>query len=666
MSVFWGYAERIQEGEVLSNVIHFPSTMRPIHLIPILALSSTATAAYFAVSVPNEIQQPGTQPLEVLAIEDSENCQGCHGHFDMAMEPYRNWGGSMMAHAGRDPIFWAAMAIAEQDFDGAGDLCLRCHSPKGWMEDRSTPTDGSGLDPQLDGDGIECMVCHRLTNPDGSEHLGVQNAPFIANTGGANPEPFLGSGQMVLADGIDRHGPRGSVAAPHPVVKSDFVRSSAMCGTCHDVSNPLVGDLAHNNGIDGGLPVGKFDGTLGGPLSAKAAFQNKPHGYGVVERTYSEHVASGLDDYLVKDYNLLPNEIQGGIMRDIYDAAQIAGTGGDYEDGTPRAYTCQSCHMRPTAGQSTTYPGAPWRLDLATHDLTGGNTRVGDMIINLDNSNRLMVGGGLDVRDRRAIRDAQDRAREMLKSAAKLEVVGNTVKVYNLTGHKLTSGYPEGRRMWLNIRWWDANDQMIREDGAYDDLYVDLGAVQGNVKTLVDLHDPNTTVWEVKPGITQEWAAQLIGLGYDPNIPLQFDRVNSAVTLTLGGLANMPAGSVEESFHFALSNTVISDNRIPPYRMDYDQAKLAGCLPVPDTQFGNPGAGGVYENWDEVTLNPPAGAARADIRLMYQITSYEYLQFLYLANDGSVPHLANTGRDLLRAWYQTGMAEPEIMARRGW
>ena len=28
----------------------------------------------------------------------------------------------MMSHAGRDPIYWATVAIAEQDFDGAGDL----------------------------------------------------------------------------------------------------------------------------------------------------------------------------------------------------------------------------------------------------------------------------------------------------------------------------------------------------------------------------------------------------------------------------------------------------------------------------------------------------------------------------------------------------------------
>jgi hypothetical protein len=35
------------------------------------------------------------------------------------------------------------MAIANQDARSSGDLCIRCHSPFGWMEGRSNPTDGS-------------------------------------------------------------------------------------------------------------------------------------------------------------------------------------------------------------------------------------------------------------------------------------------------------------------------------------------------------------------------------------------------------------------------------------------------------------------------------------------------------------------------------------------
>jgi hypothetical protein len=575
--------------------------------------------------------------------------------------------GSMMAHAGRDPLFWAALAVAEQDFDGAGDMCIRCHSPKGWLEDRSTPTDGSALDPMTDGLGVECQVCHRMVNPDDSEHVGTQNSPFIANTGGANPEGFYGSGQMVLADTYDRYGPYGSQAtAAHGAIKSEFHRSSAMCGTCHDVSNPVVGDLAHNNGAPNPLAPGSFDGTLGGPLADKAAFNNKPHSYGVTERTFSEHMSSSLATHKVSDFPQLPPEMQSGILDSVYQAALQANTGGDYEDGTTRYYTCQSCHMQPAVGKGSSYFTAPTRLDVPTHDLTGGNTAVGKMIIYLDDRNELMLGGGLTPYDRIGIRDGEERARQMLKSSARLEVQGNNLRVYNLTGHKLFTGYPEGRRMWLNMRWYDANDNLLREDGKYGSKQVQIAGRNLTINTLLDPYDPNSKLWHVEGGLTQEWAAQLISLGNDPNTPLSYDSTTSAVVQTLGGLAAQPAGTVEHSFHFVLNNTVIEDNRIPPYQMSYDEANTRNCLPIPMSQYGNPGPGGVYNHFDDIQLNPPAGAARGEIRLVYQTTSWEYIQFLFLANDNSNPFLADTGLDLARAWYKTGMSQPEVMAHITW
>ena len=43
-----------------------------------------------------------------------------------------------------------------------------------------------------------------------------------------------------------------------------------------------------------------------------------------------------------------------------------------------------------------------------------------------------------------------------------------SVRVTNQSGHKLPSGYPEGRRMWLNVKFLDANSRVIQEVGAYD------------------------------------------------------------------------------------------------------------------------------------------------------------------------------------------------------
>ena len=108
------------------------------------------------------------------------------------------------------------------------------------------------------------------------------------------------------------------------------------------------------------------------------------------------------------------------------------------------------------------------------------------------------------------------------------------------------------------------------------------------------------------------------------------------------------------------------DNRILPYGFNREEARKRNALPTPADQYGNPAANGVYNYWDSVGLNPPTGATRADIRLLYQPTSWEYIQFLYLANAGQNAFLAQEGSNLLNAWLNTGMAEPHVMAATTW
>jgi hypothetical protein len=96
--------------------------------------------------------------------------------------------------------------------------------------------------------------------------------------------------------------------------------------------------------------------------------------------------------------------------------------------------------------------------------------------------------------------------------------------------------------------------------------------------------------------------------------------------------------------------------------MRYDDAKIRNALPVPADQYGDPGPSGVYQHWDEVALSPPSGAVSAEVDLLYQPTSWEYVQFLALANDGSNAFLADEGTNMLEAWLNTGMAPPYTMA----
>jgi len=422
-----------------------------------------------------------------------------------------------------------------------------------------------------------------------------------------------------------------------------------------------VGDLAHNNGAQIPLAPGAYSGVLGSPVDGKAAFNNLPYQYGVVERTFSEFKSGLLSQMLVSSYASLPADLKAGAIKAAFDSAN-----GNYADGTPRYFSCQTCHLRAVTGQGANKTGVPLRTDLPLHDMTGGNYWMPDAILYQNSQGTLRLGGGLTTVQIDALNAGKSRAQQQLQLAASLFVSGNTLKITNLTGHKLISGYPEGRRMWLNVKWYDSGNTLLREDGKYGPLAVSTPGVPSQVNTILNLADPNTKIYEAHYAMTQEWANQLLALGYSQSLPLSFDRVTGTVDYTLGQLAAQAPGTYHETFHFVLNNTVAKDNRIPPYGMSYDEARKRNALPVPAGQYGNPGAGGTYNYWDTITLNPPAGAVYATINLLYQPTSWEYIQFLYLANNRQNAFLADEGTNLLQAWLNTGMAAPYVMASATW
>jgi hypothetical protein len=657
---------------VLDSLFH-----RLVFVFVLILFASNASHA--ALTVPIEVQMPGTQPGEVGNLESPDRCDNCHQSSDPVVNIAHDWRGSMMSHAGRDPIFWATVAVAEQDFDGAGDLCIRCHTMGGWMAGRSTPTDGSALTSADAAEGVSCDTCHMMTNPDDTEHVGVQNGPFIANDGGTPAEGHYGSGQLSLSGGNAKLGPYADAVPKHQWDQSLFHRSVDYCGSCHDVSNPVVGDLAPNNGAQQPLAPGTFNGLLDTPadpqpIESKAAFNNPPYKYGVVERTYSEYKAGLLPQTLVSDFNTLPTDLKTGVIQDAYNASLLAGNGGNYEDGTARYFSCQTCHMKPVVGLGANKSGVPTRNDLPSHDLTGGNYWIPEVMQYMDGINNLVLGGGLTAEEISGMNDGILRAKNNLEKSASLSLQGNTLKVVNLTGHKLISGYPEGRRMWLNIVWRDSGSNIIREDGEYGAIAVNIDVNNdGNidagdvVETLIDPGDSNTKVYEVHGAITQEWANKLIAVSPAyASVPVSYDRITGAITATVGDVAAQAPGTYSESFHFVLNNKVVKDNRIPPYGMDYDESVKRNILPVPAGQYGSPVSGGAFNYWDDFQLNPPVNATSADIKLMYQPTSWEYIEFLYLANNGSIAFLANEGTNLLDAWLNTGMAQPYMMAEIAW
>ena len=212
------------------------------------------------------------------------------------------------------------------------------------------------------------------------------------------------------------------------------------------------------------------------------------------------------------------------------------------------------------------------------------------------------------------------------------------------------------------------------------------GGPEVQVESILDLEDPNLRIYEAHYAITQDWAAALVDLGSPPGLVLSYDRFSGEEGLTLGELAGQAPGTYHESFHFVLNNAVVLDNRIPPYGLRYDDAKKRNVLPVPEDQYGAPGPGGTYVYWDaiDMTALKPEQAVSAHIELLYQGTSWEYIQFLEEANEGSEPEeggnafLGDEGEHMMNAWINAEvplamavagdrkMGPPVVMATTNW
>jgi hypothetical protein len=532
-----------------------------------LAFTIHGAPAGLVATTLRDFDLPGSQPLTGTVVEDpSLNCITCHGNYDAAVEPWHSWRGSMMGNAARDPLFLATMVVAEQDAPSSGDFCLRCHTPGGWLEGRSVDTSG-GMLTAKDRQSVQCDFCHRQVDPDYEPGVSPPQDLAVLDALESIP-PAVANGTFVTDPNSVKRGPFDDAQASHAFLASPLHRSSDLCGTCHDVSNPAF--VA--TGSPGEYVPDAFDAA-----HPDADLRNMFP----VERTYSEWSAS---EYAVSG---------------VY-APQFAGT-----KPSGIVSTCQDCHMRDAEGRGCSVPGAPSRTDLPLHDMTGGNTFVTDILADF-------YPAEVDVD---ALASAKGRATELLTKAAGLDLAATQVgpnpavqiTVTNETAHKLPSGYPEGRRIWLNVRGYDAADALVYESGAYD------------FETGTLAHDSDLTVYEVKPGISQ--------------------RLGAALGVTSG-----------PSFHFVLNDTIWSDNRIPP--RGFTNAAFTAIQSPP---VGRSYADGQY--WDERTYVLPSSVERVGVTLYYQTTSREYVEFLRDANT------TNTlGQELYDAWVARGRSAPVVMA----
>lgn len=531
----------------------------------------TGAAAFVTLTFAEPTQVPttledffldGTQP-ETLnhPIVDATACATCHGLYDEVHEPWTNWTASMMGQAARDPLFHACLAIANQDAAFAGDLCIRCHTPGGWLAGNSTPTDGSALSG-ADMQGVSCNFCHRMVDPDYKPGVSPPADQGILTALGAIP-PNPHSGNFVVDPDDVRRGPfdMGPDFFYHEWAQSPFHQDSAMCATCHDVSNPV-----YTRQPDGSYTLNDLDTAH--PSQSK--YDMFP-----VERTYSEWAMSA--------FAVAPIDM-----------------GGRFGGNKLEVSTCQDCHMPDVTAQGCRFE--PPRDDMPLHSFNGGNNWVLAAIRNLYDDSETYLSEA-------SVNQSIARAEEMLRNASDMELTHSgsdlIVRVINQSGHKLPTGYPEGRRMWVNVRFYDAADALILEHGAYDNATADL------VTT-------DTKVYEGKLGMDAHAA----------------------------GASGRPVG---ESFHFVLNNEWLKDNRIPPRGFTNAGFESVQAAPV----------GAAYADgqcWDDTAYAVPANAARAEVRTFYQTASKEYIEFL---RDENTTNTA--GQVLYEQWELLGKSPPVEM-----
>ena len=592
--------------------------------------SAAAALLLAAVAAAEGVDLPGTQPADGSGLagypplqDDSREgtfdppsvCDNCHADYretgQPIHEPSNSWSGSLMAMAGRDPLFWAALDVANQDDAllgdvGVGDFCLRCHAPVAWWEGRSDCVtawgeafDGSCLVGSIDSygndfEGLTCHFCHRQYDA---------SAPPAGEFEDASA-PLVGNAQVYLTTLPNTMMGPYADAEPrrHEFLHSPFHRGAAFCGQCHDVTNPALERLDSETGASTGRPM-------------------------AVERTYTEWLASAYAD-----------------------------------ESDPAAADCLACHA-PPPDLDGDGDGDPAYAVQQGPQLRGDDDAEGDF------RPHFLAGGGAWMQQvlGAELGEALGRTEELAAGrAASLELLTQRtaeleltapasveagedfdleLKVINLAGHALPTGYPEGRRAWLHVAAGPDADgdgeldpgERVFESGAWNPATGELAP------------SPPPRLYQVELGI------------FDWNGTGECDHVDDSTGATM--------------HHFVLNDCVVSNTRIPPLGFVPD----ADTAPVGRTYPENPARPGTLANWDlvEHDVAVPADAAGpvlVEAELLYQTTSDEYVEFLRDESDWTCDPFdadcnptmpdarPNRGEKMFALWQAHGRAAPVVLA----
>jgi hypothetical protein len=184
----------------------------------------------------------------------ADRCMACHNSLTTRSGRDASigfdWRASMMANSSRDPYWQASVRREVLDHPTARadiqDQCSTCHMPmqrfsakaaggKGLVFDR-LPTRG-GTDPldSLAADGVSCTTCHQIQRERLGDPSSFDGGFVIDTTTPVGRRPLFGPYDVDRGHTTVMHSSSGFVPT-----RSDHIRQSELCATCHTLYTPTL------------------------------------------------------------------------------------------------------------------------------------------------------------------------------------------------------------------------------------------------------------------------------------------------------------------------------------------------------------------------------------------------------------------------------------------
>jgi hypothetical protein len=472
-----------------------------------------------------------------------------------------------------------------------------------------------------------CVTCHAsgaLTNGPGALSGDTYRGSLMFAAG---EDPFfLAAWEIARHDDEEVaalcarcHFPGAAIMERRPEQHLPVDREGIACDLCHrfatpapiDESDALSGVGLANARFEVGPPdvkVGPFDDALEvGHASARAPLMEDSRICGQCHDVTDEKRMRILEDGSISD---MPTPLE----RTFSEWKQSAFS----DPSSPQYRTCQGCHMPAWEGRVTTVTAAQTTRKVSSHRIVGSSVwaplliaeqaRAPDAPQHLRGSAPFSEAASAE-----ALRFLKEES--VTLTAREVREIGGrrflVVRVTNQTGHKIPTGYSEGRRMWIASAIVDDNERCHVRTGRFDVDTCDLDPDALPVET-----------WEMLPAVDNE-----------------------------------------KTFHFALVDSIIRDSRIPP----------VGFVPNEDTRpVGKVFAtldDGTLAPYDDVLLpldeaapgaHPLAWPRIVDVRVLFQSTSRDFLSFLVDEAPVNGPALADL---YVRALSPIGGGGPVEMVR---